>query len=429
MPSSANSQTSASPSRGQMIAWIFYDWANNAFGTIVQTFVFAAWFTRSIAPTEKLGTTYWGNAIGLAGVFVAIGGPILGAIADQGGRRKPWIATFTALCIAAMASLWFVTPGRESLWLALVLVALGTICAEFSMIFYNAMLPDLAPRGRVGRWSGWGWAMGYIGGLACLVAVLFGFIKTQNPLFGLDREAGLHIRTAMVFTAGWYAVFALPMFLLTPDRPSTAKSLRRSVRDGLGQLRDSLRHLRRYLHILRFLVARMLYIDGLATVFAMGGVFAAGVFGMDEQLVLIFGITLNVTAGLGAAGFAWVDDWIGGKRTIALGLVGLIIPGTLMLLADSITAFWIWGLVLGIFVGPVQAASRSYLSRIAPERLRTQMFGLYALSGKATAFAGPLMVGWVTAWTGSQRAGMGTIIGLFTIGLLIVLTLPRATRD
>ena len=426
MPPDHRSPSSSPPTRGQLLAWVFYDWAHSAYTTIVLTFVYAAFFSRAIAPDETTGTAWWGYAVGFAGFLVAVGGPVLGAIADQSGRRKPWIAVFTGLCVVATACLWFVAPGPEAVAAALALVVVATLGSDFASIFYNAMLPDLAPGQRVGRLSGWGWAVGYVGGLSCLVAVLFGFVRPEEPLFGADREAGGHIRAAMVFTAAWFGLFALPMLLFTPDRPSAAKPVRQALRDGLGQLADSLRHLRRHGTVFRFLLARMIYVDGLATTFAMGGVFAAGAFGMTEEKILLFGITLNVTAGLGAMGFAWIDDWIGGKRTIAIGLVGLIVPGTMMLLADSEAAFWAWGAVLGIFVGPVQAASRSYLSRLAPEHLRTQFFGLYALSGKATAFAGPLLVGWITAVSGSQRLGMSTIIVLFAAGLALVLTLPRA---
>jgi UMF1 family MFS transporter len=232
------------------------------------------------------------------------------------------------------------------------------------------------------------------------------------------------VRGTFVLVAVWYLVFALPLFLLTPDARAEGKALRRAVGDGLRQLRDSLRQVRAYAPILRFLVARMFFIDGLATIFAFGGVYAAGTFGMDEQKVLLFGIALNLTAGLGAAAFAWIDDWVGSKPTILFSLIGLIVPGTALLVVESDVLFWLFGVTLGVFVGPVQAASRSYMARAAPVHLRTQMFGLFAFSGKATAFLGPLLVGWVTGLFASQRAGMSVIIVFLLTGFVLMLTVP-----
>jgi MFS transporter, UMF1 family len=412
----------------QLFAWALYDWANSAFPTVIQTFVFATYFTRQVAESETVGSAQWGNTLGIAGVIVALGGPVLGALADQSGRRKPWIVLFTLLCVTATALLWWVKPAPAYVWLALPLVGLSTVAAEFANVFYNAMLPNLAPQERLGRWSGWGWGVGYAGGLACLVVALLAFVTAEHPWFGIARTAAQPVRATFLLAAGWYLVFACPLFWLTPDTPSTGKGWLQAVWDGLYQLRQSIDQVRHHKQLVRFLIARMIYIDGLATVFAFGGIYAAGTFAMHEQEVLHFGIALNVTAGLGAAAFAWIDDWLGSKHTILLSLIGLIVPGSLMLVAQSAPFFWLCGLVLGIFVGPVQAASRSFLARIAPKPLQNEMFGLYALSGKATSFLGPLLVGWVTYWSGSQRIGMGTVIGFFIIGFVLMLTVPTAPR-
>ncbi|HKL19938.1 MAG TPA: MFS transporter, partial [Halalkalibaculum sp.] len=194
------------------------------------------------------------------------------------------------------------------------------------------------------------------------------------------------------------------------------------------QLKESIRHIREYKDIMRFLIARMIFIDGLATVFAFGGIYAAGTFDMDEKGVLIFGIGLNLTAGLGAALFAWIDDYLGSRQTILISLIGLIITTSAVLLVSSSFWFWAFGLTLGIFVGPVQAASRTYMGRIAPEELRNQMFGLFALSGKVTSFIGPFLVGWLTYAAGSQRIGMSVIIVLFVIGFLLMIKVPKVTE-
>jgi len=264
--------------------------------------------------------------------------------------------------------------------------------------------------------------------VASLLIALLVFIDGDNILH-LDHSTAEQVRATFVMTAAWYALFALPLFMFCPDTARTGKRARRALADGLAQLAATVRHVRRYKPTVRFLIARIFFIDGLATLFTFGGVYAAGTFDMTEQQVLTFGLALNVTAGIGAGGFAWVDDRIGSKATIVLSLAGLIIAGGATLLVRSQTAFWIFGLALGIFVGPVQAASRSYMARAAPLGLRNQMFGLLALSGKATAFAGPILVGAVTDASGSQRLGMSVIIVLFIIGLAVMMSVPAARQE
>ncbi len=246
----------------------------------------------------------------------------------------------------------------------------------------------------------------------------------EDAWLALPRDQAQHVRATCILAALWFLVLALPLLVRTPDAGGATRPMTCAVRGALTQLRESLRQVKRYRGIVRFLIARMFYVDGLATLFAFGGVYAAGTFGMTEQQVLLFGIVLNVTAGLGAAGFAWVDDWLGSKRTILLSLAGLIVTGTLVLLVESQVMFWALGMALGIFVGPAQAASRTYMGHAAPEALRTEMFGLLALSGKVTAFIGPLLVGWITLFTQSQRIGMSTVVVLFLIGFVLMLWVP-----
>ncbi|WP_372985610.1 MFS transporter [Marinobacter sp.] len=405
-------------------SWALYDWANSAFFTIILTFVFAQYFSVSVVQDKVAGTNAWGNIVGISGVFIAVLAPMLGAIADQSGRRKPWLISFTLLCVVSCAMLWTVTPDQDQFWNAALWVGLGTLGAEFAFIFYNAMLPDMASQERTGRWSGWAWGLGYMGGVTSLVVALYGFIETDANLFSLDRDQAEHVRATFVLVAVWYLVFSLPAFIFTPDRPPTGLNLAAAARAGFVQLKESIAHVRQYKDIVRFLIARMLYTDGLATIFTFGGVYAAGTFNMSPTEVLQFAIALNVTAGLGALGFAWIDDALGGRNTILLALVGLGSSALAILVVDSATAFWVWGMILGIFVGPLQSASRSHLARVAPPHLQTQMFGLFAFSGKATAFAGPLLVGAVTALTDSQRWGMSTILVFLLVGFLLMLKVP-----
>jgi len=416
--------TTSKPGRA-LWAWALYDWANSGFAALVQTFVFAAYFAQAVAENETLGTAQWGNMMGAAGLIIGLGGPLLGAVADRTGRRKPWLAAFTALCIGATALLWLVEPQPSFVWLALLLAGIGTIGSEYAMIFYNAMLPGLANRKTIGRWSGWGWGLGYAGGLVLLIIALYGFVE-QGAWFGVSRESAMHVRAVMPVTALWYLVFCLPIFFFSPDSGGEQLPLRQAMGEGIAQIKQSFREIRNYRDIAIFLLARMLYNDGLTTMFAFGGIYAAGTFGMTPSEVIVFGIGLNVTAGLGAAGFAWMDDKVGPRKTILASLTGLTACGVAILMVKSLTLFWAFGLAVGIFVGPVQASSRSYLARVAPEAVRGEMFGLFALSGKLTSFLGPLLVGWLTLASGSQRVGMSAVIALFVLGLAGMLFVPPA---
>ncbi len=415
------------PVRG-VAGWCLYDWANSAFPTVIITFVFAAYFTKAIAADEITGTSQWGYAISLSGLAVAVLAPFLGAVADHGGRRKPWIFVFTILCALATALLWQARPDVSFVLLALILAAVGNFAFEMAMVFYNAMLPDLTPKDRIGRISGWGWGLGYAGGLACLALALVALVETETPVFGLDKGQAEHLRATGPLVAAWMVLFAVPLFLWTPDRPGRGLAAGEALRKGWSSLVDTVRRAREYKDIVRFLIARMIYTDGLNTLFAFGGIYAAGSFGMDFSELIMFGIAINVTAGLGAAGFAWIDDWIGPKRTIQIAVAGLTVLGAGLVLVEGKTLFWAFALPLGIFVGPAQAASRSLMAHLAPPAIRTEMFGLYALSGKATAFLGPALLAWVTAAFDSQRAGMATILVFLVVGLALMAGVPDRRR-
>ncbi len=411
-----------------MWSWAMFDWANSAFFVIIQTFVFAAYFQRSIAVDAISGTEQWGNMVSAAGLLIAFTAPVLGAIADRSGRRKPWIAAFSLMSIVASFLLWFAEPSTEFLAYALVITFVATVGAEYAFIFYNAMLPDLVPPSYMGRWSGWSWAMGFAGGIVCLLGALYLFIENGGAWLGLDTETLEHIRATFIFTALWYLVFSIPMFLHTPDVPKNNIPIRQAISEGILQLKNSIKEARNYANIYHFLLARMIYNDAIILIYAFGGIYAAGTFGMDESQIIIFGIGLNVTAALGAIGFSWMDDRSGSKKTILFSLIGLIIPVTAILFVENIFWFWIWGLMLGVFFGPVQAASRTLMGRLAPEDKRTEMFGLFAFSGKATAFIGPKLLGWVTVLFASQRIGMSVVLVLLALGFLLMLRVQEPAK-
>ncbi|MCC7016178.1 MAG: MFS transporter [Rhodospirillales bacterium] len=392
------------------------------------TFVFAAYFTKGVAPDPVTGTAQWGYATAAAALAVACASPLAGAIADNLGRRKPWLGAATALAIAATAALWFVKPAPGHAGLALVLVALGVFFFEVGQVFYNAMLPALAPRSLIGRMSGWAWGLGYAGGLASLVVALFGFVKAESSWFGVGTGDAANVRAVAPLVAVWFALFALPLFFFTPDSPRTGLSLGAASRAGLAQLAATARKIRGFRHLVLFLAAMMCAANGFTTLFAFGGIFAASAFGLDFEELLAFGIAMNVTAGAGAAAFGWLDDAIGPKRTLLIALLGLFVFGAAILLVGSKAAFWASALPLGLFVGPAQAAGRSFMAHAAPAEMRAEMFGLYALAGKATNFLGPAALAWVTDAFASQRLGMASILAFFVVGgaLLFLVPDPRA---
>jgi MFS transporter, UMF1 family len=404
----------------QAWAWALYDWANSAFPTMISTFVFATYFAQGIAPDPATGQAQWGWMQTVAGLAIALLSPLLGAVADAGGRRRRMLALSTLVMVAATAALWFARPGAGSTMLALACVGLATIAFELGMVFYNAMLPQVARPAAIGRVSGLAWGLGYAGGLACLGLALLLLVKPDPSPFGLDRGAAEHVRATALLTAGWIALFAWPVLVLLPDSPGPRPGLRAAMAQGLAEIAALLRRLPRRPALLRFLLARLFYTDGLNTLFAFGAIYAAGVFGMGLEEILLFGIALNVTAGLGAAGFGLVEDRLGSKRTILVSLAALMLLGAGLVLVQDKGVFWGLALVLGLFLGPSQAASRTLMARLAPPEEVTAHFGLFALSGRVTGFIGPWALATVTAATASQRAGMATVLVFLAAGAALL---------
>jgi len=414
--------------RRAILAWCLYDFANSAFPTVIGTFVFPTYFVQAVAENETLGTAQWGLAMALSGLAIALLSPPLGAIADGAGRRKPWLAGFTALAVATSAALWWVRPDASFAPFALVVVVAATLGFELGTVFYNAMLVDVAPPPMRGRVSGWGWGIGYFGGLICLLLCLVVLIRPDPPLLPLDRTEAEHVRATSVLVAAWYGLFCWPLFRFVPDTPRRAR-LAAAVRSGMAAIARLWPELRRRPAVARFLLSRLLYTDGLNTLFNFGAIYAAGTFAMATDEIILLGIAMNVTAGFGAYVFAFVDDRIGPKRTVLVSLASLAAIGLALLLVRSRAWFWLLALPLGVFFGPAQAASRTLMSRLAPRAQASEYFGLFALSGRITAFAGPAALASATSAFGSQRAGMATILVFLLGGGAILATVrePPAT--
>jgi MFS transporter, UMF1 family len=399
-----------------IVSWALFDFAGAPFTTLVVTFIYATYFTQAIASDAIHGTVLWSRAVSVTALIVALSAPLLGAFADRGGYRKRILAVTTLVCAAGSAALYWVPPGQVLLALGCVVAA--NIAFEFAAVFNNAFLPDIAPRDRIGRLSGIGWACGYVGGLLALVAALVMFVQPATPWFGFAKAGGENIRATNLLVAIWYVVFSIPLFLWVPEDRSRVSRAGHVVADTFAQLRRTFSEIRKYRQIVRFLFARLIYNDGLVTVFAFGGIYAANTFGFSLQQVLEFGIVINIAAVVGAVSLGFLDDKIGGKRTIAISLVGLMGATVLAMLATSATMFWIAGIAIGIFAGPNQAASRSLMARFVPPTVENEFFGFFAFSGKLTAFIGPFLLGVLTEISGSQRVGVGVVVLLFIVGLI-----------
>jgi UMF1 family MFS transporter len=415
------------PGRRAIVAWVLYDFANSSFTTLVVTFVYARYFTESIASSSIEGTSLWGYAMGVTAILVVLSSPILGALADQGGYRKRFLLTATLICAAATAALYGVLPGQVAA--ALVILVIANVAFELAGVFYNAYLPELTTSDRIGRLSGWGWGVGYIGGLLALGVALLTLALPETPWFGFSVENGENIRATNLLVAAWLIVFSLPVVLWLHDRRPSGQPQGGVVRRSFGQLLTTFREIRRHRETVKFLVARLFYNEGLVTIFAFGAIYASGTFGFSLTEVLVFGIVINLAAGLGAIFMGYIDDWLGAKRTIVISLVGLIVAATIGVSAENPAWIWVVGVVIGIFSGPNQAASRSLMGRYVPPGMANEFYGFFAFSGKLSAFIGPSSLAFVTALSESQRAGMAVVIVLFAIGLLLLLGVREPGRS
>lgn len=446
-----------SSTRAGRFGWVMFDWASQPFFTLVTTFVFAPYFASKVAADPVAGQAMWSAGVAIAGLLIALLSPVLGAIADEAGPRKPWIVAFGGLMAVASLGLWYAAPGRADLApLIVVAFIIGTIGAEFAAVFNNAMLPRLAGPTEVGRLSGRGWAMGYLGGLVSLVLSL-GFLVADpvsgktffglTPILGLDAAVHEGDRIVGPLTAAWFALFVLPMLFLTPDAPA-GKPMGAAIRAGLGDLRATFGLLRTHKSLSQFLVANMLYTDGLVALFAFGGIYAAGMLGWSTTEIGVFGIFLTITGTIGCLVGGALDDRFGSRFVIALALTLLILASIGIVSIERDRIFFVvemapavagdglyasvpeqlylaLGGVIGLAAGPLQAASRSLVARWAPAEHVGQFYGFFALSGKVTSFMAPALVSIVTTVTASQRLGVSVLLAFFALGLVLLSLVRR----
>lgn len=416
-------------SRRQILYWCMYDWANSAYGAVVLSFVFAPYFLSRVADDPVHGQAKWGFAISISAICVAILSPMLGALADQSGRRRTWLAVCSLVAIVATGAMWWVLPEPSSLTLALVLLAVSNAGFELGYVFYNALLTDVAPDEKRGRVSGMGWAAGYFGGLASLALVYVLLVIPDPPLLGLDPAQAEPSRLSSPVSALWFLVFGAPLVLLGPkERPSPERAAT-IVRKGLADIWQTIRKLPKTPSIAWLLLAHMFFADGVNSIFIFGPLVAKGAFGFSDTQMLFFGVSIYVAAGTGAIVFGWIDDWIGAKPVVMVSIVALAAVSLSIAFLDTQRAFWIASCILGVFFGPVQASGRSLMSRLAPPDMVTKYFGLYALAGRATGPLGSALVGWVTLATQDQKAGIAVVAVSFVLGFLFMLPVHEPRKQ
>jgi UMF1 family MFS transporter len=437
-------------SRLGQFSWALFDWANQPFFTVVTTFIFAPYFANVMIGDPVQGQTAWAFTQSAAGIIIAVLSPFLGAMADAGGRRKPYVFAFQLLLFAGCACLWWAYPNRPDLagpigWAVIA----ATVGAEMSIVFNNAQLPNIVRPERIGWLSGFGWGLGYVGGLIALFIVLaasmpamFGLAaNNDHPLFGLDAASHAVERMTGPASSIWLLVFVLPMFLFTPDHAPRHLSTLEAARQGGRSLLGTIRSLGRHRNMLTFLIAFMLYNDGLAAIIAFGGVYASATFGWTTVTLGIFGIILTVFAIPGAFLGGKLDDLIGSKPTVQLAIAGVIVAtlGIVSVTADRVLfflpaapleatrglfgsmqelVFMGFALLLGFCMGPMQAASRTLVGRLAPPDMSGEFYGLFALSGRATAWLAPLAIGILTAATQSNRLGVACVLVFLVLGFI-----------
>ena len=422
--------------------WALYEWARNPHYTLVLIFLFAPYFGTALAGDAVAGQAAWGYLQAATGAVVAVAAPLLGALADGSGRRKPWVVTSSALALPGLALLWLATPG-SSLVIVGIAVASATIALEIATVFHNAMLPRLAPPGRVGWLSGLGFALGNVGGIVLLVLVLAAFVLPARPAFGIDAARHEVERLVGPLAAIWLAVFTLPFVLVTPDSGSAPVPGNIAIRRGVQALATTVRRARAHRESFLYLLARMIYNDGMLALQQFGGIYGAGMFGWDPTELGLFGILLILSAAAGGLAGGWLDDRVGSRRLILIALLGLVTTVILIVsLAPDSMLFGLvalpteqtdaafgsaterWFMILaaaaGLLFGPCFASSRTLAARLAPPGMTAEYFGLYALSGTITAFLGPLVIALVTAAFASQRAGLGAV-ALFLLGGWVLL--------
>lgn len=432
-PSDAAASTASPRSAGRtvnrfVVAWGLWDWGSAAFNAVVTTFVFTIYLTGPAFGPEHSVEPQLGWGLAIAGLAIAVLAPISGQRGDLAGHRKLWLGVNTALVVALTFALFFVEPAPEFLLLGITLVAAGNVFFEFASVNYNAMLGHVSTPATIGKVSGLGWGMGYVGGIVLLVFLYFGLIQPTVGLFGVSSAEGLDVRVAMLFAGAWFALFAIPVLVVVPgnrrDPAMRSSSRRTSFLASYARLgRDVAMLWRTRRNTVWFLIASAVFRDGLASAFTFGGILASTVFGFSPADVIVFAVVSNIVAGAATIAVGALDDRLGARWVILASLGGLIVSGLAMFVfhGGGKPAFWIAGLAISLFVGPAQSASRSFLARLIPDGQEGELFGLYATTGRAVSFLAPAAFAVAVTIGGAPYFGIIGIVLVVAAGFILML--------
>ncbi|WP_125614636.1 MFS transporter [Specibacter cremeus] len=414
----------------QVIAWSSWDWGGAAFNAVMTTFIFTAlYLTGHAFGGADHASAVLGLTVSLGGVAIALLAPVTGQRTDHSGRRKLWLGINTLVVALLTGACFFVQPHESYLLLGCLLIAAGHVFFEIAGVNYNAMLLQISTRSTIGKISGIGWASGYLGGIVALLIVYFALIKPDVGIFGITSADGMTYRAVAVFSALWIIAFSIPVMVAIPESPRNPDMPRVGfLRSYVELWRTIARLARTSRHTLFFLAASAVFRDGLAAIFTFGAVIAVGSFGFKTGDVLIFAIAGNVVAAIGAFSAGFFDDRVGPKAVIVTSLVGLIVCAGALFFLHGKTAFWIFGLLLTLFVGPAQSSARTFIGRLAPDGQEGELFGLYATTGRAVSFLAPALFALFIAVFGSQRWGILGIVLVLVLGLALLLPVKPPAR-
>ena len=418
--------SNVAPKRSKLttFSWALWDWAEQPYPTLMQTFIFPVYLTGAVASGIKNADQQLGWATAIAGFLLALIAPVLGRRSDETGRRKFWLLINTGILVVVTAASFFVEPKPEYFLFGLVLYGIGSVIQESAFINYYAMLKGVTTEKNIGRISGYAWGLGYVGGIILLLISLVGFVLPENPLFGIGKENAINIRTIFLFAAGWILVFTIPLLIWVPEIAKKAGAKKESIIESYAGLWNQLKTLRKQApETFKFLISSAVYRDGLAGVFTFGAVLGTLAFGFDTTSIIFYGIGANIIAAIGAAIGGRLDD-VFGSRTVILGsLIGLIASAAaLFFLRDmGAIAYWIFGLLLTLFVGPAQASSRTFVARFTPHGREGEVFGLYQTTGRAISFlSGTMWALSIAAANFFLGGSSNTIYGIWGIMVILI---------